>query len=156
MWAAATVDGSVAILAGVSLAAAGTGAVFVVASATALGQVSVSEGGLASGIVSTFHEFGAALGAAVVSSLVLRHAEAVIGQGGRSTAWLAVMAGNARARRFYARLGWRDRAPSPTRRRRRPARSQSPPTETSARWAADENPPSPPWADRRSIVKGAS
>jgi EmrB/QacA subfamily drug resistance transporter len=69
MWAAATVDGSVAILAGVSLAAAGTGAVFVVASATALGQVSVSEAGLASGIVSTFHEFGAALGAAVVSSL---------------------------------------------------------------------------------------
>jgi EmrB/QacA subfamily drug resistance transporter len=69
MWAAATVDGSVAILAGVSLAAAGTGAVFVVASATALGQVSPSEAGLASGIVSTFHEFGAALGAAVVSSL---------------------------------------------------------------------------------------
>jgi hypothetical protein len=111
MWAAATVDGSVAILAGVSLAAAGTGAVFVVASATALGQVSVSEGGLASGIVSTFHEFGAALGAAVVSSLVLRHAEAVIGQGGRRIAWLAVVAGNARARRFYAKLGWRDRGP---------------------------------------------
>jgi hypothetical protein len=45
------------------------GAVFVVASATALGQVGPHEAGLASGIVSTFHEFGAALGAAVVSSI---------------------------------------------------------------------------------------
>jgi sugar phosphate permease len=43
--------------------------VFVVASATALGQVSPHQAGLASGIVSTFHEFGAALGAAVVSSM---------------------------------------------------------------------------------------
>jgi EmrB/QacA subfamily drug resistance transporter len=69
MAVAATIDGSVAMVAGVSLAAAGTGAVFVVASATALGQVSPSEAGIASGIVSTFHEFGAALGAAVVSSI---------------------------------------------------------------------------------------
>jgi MFS family permease len=69
MWAAATVDGPAAMVAGISLAAAGTGAVFVVASATALGQVSPSEAGIASGIVSTFHEFGAALGAAVASSI---------------------------------------------------------------------------------------
>jgi MFS family permease len=69
MWVAATVDGSSAMVAGISLAAAGTGAVFVVASATALGQVRPHEAGLASGIVSTFHEFGAALGAAVVSSI---------------------------------------------------------------------------------------
>jgi EmrB/QacA subfamily drug resistance transporter len=69
MWVAAGVDGSVAMVAGISLAAAGTGAVFVVASATALGQVSPAEAGIASGIVSTFHEFGAALGAAVVSSI---------------------------------------------------------------------------------------
>jgi EmrB/QacA subfamily drug resistance transporter len=69
MWAAAGVDGSIAMVAAISLGAAGTGAVFVVASATALGQVSPSEAGLASGIVSTFHEFGAALGAAVVSSM---------------------------------------------------------------------------------------
>ena len=32
-------------------------------------QITASEAGLASGIVSTFHEFGAALGAAVVSSI---------------------------------------------------------------------------------------
>jgi hypothetical protein len=43
--------------------------VVVVASATALGQVGPHEAGLASGIVSTFHEFGASLGAAVVSSI---------------------------------------------------------------------------------------
>ncbi|NIH81321.1 MFS transporter [Amycolatopsis viridis] len=48
---------------------AGTGVLFVVASATALGQVAPHEAGIASGIVSTFHEFGASLGAAVVSSV---------------------------------------------------------------------------------------
>jgi EmrB/QacA subfamily drug resistance transporter len=69
MWVAATADGSAAMVAGIGLAGAGTGVVFVVASATALGQVSPHQAGLASGIVSTFHEFGAALGAAVVSSM---------------------------------------------------------------------------------------
>jgi EmrB/QacA subfamily drug resistance transporter len=69
MWAAATVDGPIAMVVAISIAAAGTGAVFVVASATALGQVSPAEAGIASGIVSTFHEFGASLGAAVVSSI---------------------------------------------------------------------------------------
>jgi ribosomal protein S18 acetylase RimI-like enzyme len=46
-----------------------------------------------------------------VAERLLRHAEAVIGQGGRRTAWLAVVAGNTRARRFYARLDWQDRGP---------------------------------------------
>jgi ribosomal protein S18 acetylase RimI-like enzyme len=46
-----------------------------------------------------------------VAERLLRHAETVIGQGGRRTAWLAVVAGNTRARRFYARLGWQDRGP---------------------------------------------
>jgi ribosomal protein S18 acetylase RimI-like enzyme len=46
-----------------------------------------------------------------VAERLLRHAEAVIGQKGRRTAWLAVVAGNVRARRFYARLGWRDQGP---------------------------------------------
>ena len=46
-----------------------------------------------------------------VAERLLRHAEAVIGQGGRRTAWLAVVAGNTRARRFYAKLGWRDQGP---------------------------------------------
>ena len=69
MGVAAAADGPAALVAGVGVAAAGTGAVFVVASATALGQVGPHEAGLASGIVSTFHEFGASLGAAVVSSI---------------------------------------------------------------------------------------
>lgn len=58
----------VTVTLGVTIAAAGTGALFVVASATALGQVDPHEAGIAAGIVSTFHEFGASLGAAAVSS----------------------------------------------------------------------------------------
>jgi EmrB/QacA subfamily drug resistance transporter len=62
-------DGTVAMVLGLGIAAIGIGALFVVASATALGQVAPEEAGLASGIVSTFHEFGASIGAAVVSSI---------------------------------------------------------------------------------------
>ncbi|MEE6309524.1 MFS transporter [Plantactinospora veratri] len=62
-------DGAAPMVAGMTVAAAGTGSLFVVASATALGQVAAHEAGLVSGIVSTFHEFGASLGAAVVSSI---------------------------------------------------------------------------------------
>jgi EmrB/QacA subfamily drug resistance transporter len=65
----ALLAGSVAMVAGVSVGAAGIGVIFVVASATALGQVDPREAGVASGIVSTFHEFGASLGAAVISSV---------------------------------------------------------------------------------------
>ncbi|NGN63482.1 MFS transporter [Streptomyces sp. A7024] len=57
------------VVAGVALTGAGTGVIFVVASATALGQVAPHESGIASGIVSTFHELGASLGAPVVSSV---------------------------------------------------------------------------------------
>jgi EmrB/QacA subfamily drug resistance transporter len=65
----ALAEGTAAIAIGVSIVGAGAGVVFVVASATALGHVEPQEAGLASGILSTFHEFGASLGAAVVSSL---------------------------------------------------------------------------------------
>jgi EmrB/QacA subfamily drug resistance transporter len=75
-------DGIVAVTAGAIVAGAGTGAAFVVASATALGQVAPAEAGVASGIVSTFHEFGATLGAALVSSM------AVAGIAGTSAAGL--------------------------------------------------------------------
>ncbi|MBC6470448.1 MFS transporter [Actinomadura alba] len=57
------------VVVGMAIAGAGTGAIFVVASATALGQVAPHESGIASGIVSTFHEFGASIGAAVISSV---------------------------------------------------------------------------------------
>jgi len=62
-------DGSVTVVVGISVAAAGIGASFVAASTTALSQVAHHEAGLASGILSTFHEFGAALGVAAVSSI---------------------------------------------------------------------------------------
>jgi len=42
-----------------------------------------------------------------VANALLRHAEEVIAQR-FDTAWLAVVDGNARARRFYERNGWRD------------------------------------------------
>lgn len=65
----AVADGSTAVVVGLTVAAVGLGVLFVAASATALGQVAPHEAGIASGIVSTFHEFGAALGAAVISSV---------------------------------------------------------------------------------------
>jgi EmrB/QacA subfamily drug resistance transporter len=65
----ASLEGPGATVLGVSITGAGMGMVFVVASTTALGQVDPREAGLASGILSTFHEFGASLGAAVASSM---------------------------------------------------------------------------------------
>ncbi|MGW7170004.1 MFS transporter [Streptomyces sp. NPDC054884] len=61
-------SGTAAMVTGMSVAAAGLGALFVVAAATALSSVAPQEAGVASGIVSTFHEFGASVGAAAVSS----------------------------------------------------------------------------------------
>jgi MFS family permease len=62
-------DGPVLVVAGMSVGAAGIGAAFVAASTTTLAQVAHHEAGLASGLLSTFHEFGAAIGVAVVSSI---------------------------------------------------------------------------------------
>lgn len=54
---------------GVSFASLGIGMLFVVASVTALGSVAPEEAGVASGLLSTFHEFGASIGVATVSSI---------------------------------------------------------------------------------------
>ena len=43
-----------------------------------------------------------------VAAMLLRKAEAEIRSAGHRQAWLAVVAGNERARSFYSRLGWRD------------------------------------------------
>jgi putative acetyltransferase len=43
-----------------------------------------------------------------VAALLLRKAEDEIRGAGHRRAWLAVVAGNQRARSFYSRLGWRD------------------------------------------------
>lgn len=64
-------DGGVGLdlLPGLVIAAAGVGPVFVAASASALAHVEHSEAGLASGVVNTFRELGAAIGAAVASTV---------------------------------------------------------------------------------------
>jgi GNAT superfamily N-acetyltransferase len=46
-----------------------------------------------------------------IAAMLLRKAEAEIRHAGHQRAWLAVVAGNQRARSFYSRLGWRDAGP---------------------------------------------
>jgi len=46
-----------------------------------------------------------------VAAMLLRKAEDEIRGAGHRRAWLAVVAGNQRARSFYSRLGWRDSGP---------------------------------------------
>ncbi|MFF5987227.1 GNAT family N-acetyltransferase [Prauserella flavalba] len=43
-----------------------------------------------------------------VAALLLADAERLVAEAGYEQAWLAVVGGNARARRFYERGGWRD------------------------------------------------
>ncbi len=65
----ALVTGTAATVIAVSVGAGGLGALFVVASATALSHVEPENAGVASGMLSTFHELGATLGAAVMSGV---------------------------------------------------------------------------------------
>jgi GNAT superfamily N-acetyltransferase len=46
-----------------------------------------------------------------IASVLLTAAEQRVKDGGHETAWLAVVAGNERARRFYAKCGWVDEGP---------------------------------------------
>jgi GNAT superfamily N-acetyltransferase len=46
-----------------------------------------------------------------VSGLLLADAERQVREGGYAKAWLAVVAGNTRARAFYEKAGWRDEGP---------------------------------------------
>ena len=46
-----------------------------------------------------------------VADRLIEDAERQIGAAGHPTAWLAVVPGNARARRFYERRGWTDAGP---------------------------------------------
>lgn len=57
------------VLPGFVLAAAGLGAGFVTATTTALTRVDAADAGMASGVVNTAHELGAAIGVAVVSAI---------------------------------------------------------------------------------------
>ncbi|WP_067813019.1 GNAT family N-acetyltransferase [Actinomadura kijaniata] len=55
-----------------------------------------------------------------VATVLLAEAERLVRENGHDQAWLAVVAGNGRARRFYERQGWTDqglfdhKAPGPT------------------------------------------
>ncbi|WP_427885612.1 MFS transporter [Kribbella sp. GL6] len=62
-------DGAAVVVTGMAVGTIGLGAAFVASSTTTFAQVAHHEAGLASGILSTFHEFGASLGVAVVSSV---------------------------------------------------------------------------------------
>jgi GNAT superfamily N-acetyltransferase len=46
-----------------------------------------------------------------VADTLLTEAERQVTRAGHATAWLAVVAGNARARKFYERRGWSDAGP---------------------------------------------
>lgn len=61
--------GPTALIFGLTVAAAGQGAVIVTATTTALANVDHAHAGVTSGLVSTFHEVGSALGVAVMSTI---------------------------------------------------------------------------------------
>ena len=46
-----------------------------------------------------------------IAGVLMHEAERLIEAGGHQTAWLAVVPGNARARAFYEKAGWRDEGP---------------------------------------------
>ncbi|WP_371407084.1 MFS transporter [Kribbella sp. NBC_00662] len=62
-------EGAAVVVIGMTVGTVGLGAAFVASSTTTFAQIDHREAGLASGILSTFHEFGASLGVAVVSSV---------------------------------------------------------------------------------------
>jgi EmrB/QacA subfamily drug resistance transporter len=61
--------GAAGLTAGLGFGSAGLGAAFVAATTTALARVPHHQAGITSGIVNTFHELGAALGVAAISSI---------------------------------------------------------------------------------------
>ncbi|QLY29415.1 MFS transporter [Nocardia huaxiensis] len=62
-------SGTTALIIGLTVAAAGQGAVIVTATTTALATVDHAQAGVTSGLINTFHEVGAALGVAVLSTV---------------------------------------------------------------------------------------
>jgi putative acetyltransferase len=80
-----------------------------------------------------------------VAAMLLRKAESEIRRAGHRHAWLAVVAGNQRARSFYARLGWHDSGPISY-----PAETEAGPIAVpSHRYEIDLTDPSPDDPSRR-------
>lgn len=61
--------GTAGLATGIAIGAAGLGATLVAATTTALARVAHHDAGITSGVVNTFHELGAALGVAAISSI---------------------------------------------------------------------------------------
>jgi EmrB/QacA subfamily drug resistance transporter len=78
-------EGAAVIVIGMTVGTLGLGAAFVAASTTTFAQIDHREAGLASGILSTFHEFGASLGVAVVSSVAAASLAGTVSTGTVST-----------------------------------------------------------------------
>jgi EmrB/QacA subfamily drug resistance transporter len=62
-------SGAAAVVAGLALGAFALGTLFITANATALSRVDPHEAGVASGMVTTFHELGGSVGVAVMSTV---------------------------------------------------------------------------------------
>lgn len=62
-------SGATAVVAGLSLGAFALGTLFITANATALSRVDPHEAGVASGMITTFHELGGSVGVAVMSTV---------------------------------------------------------------------------------------
>ena len=100
------------------LVAARTAASFRTRAAQRVGDTTVAlvDGGVAGFVMVVGDEIeqvyvAAAHRGAGVADALMAEAERSIRVAGHSSAWLAVVAGNARARRFYERLGWTDAGP---------------------------------------------
>jgi EmrB/QacA subfamily drug resistance transporter len=78
-------EGAAVIVIGMTVGTLGLGAAFVAASTTTFAQIDHREAGLASGILSTFHEFGASIGVAVVSSVAAASLAGTVSTGTVST-----------------------------------------------------------------------
>ncbi|GAA2121672.1 MFS transporter [Glycomyces algeriensis] len=64
-------SGAAAVVAGLALGAFALGTLFITANATALSRVDPHEAGVASGMVTTFHELGGSVGVAVMSTVAV-------------------------------------------------------------------------------------
>jgi ribosomal protein S18 acetylase RimI-like enzyme len=117
IWSSAWRDGHLGLVPD-ELAAVRTNASFRARAEQRAGEMTVAEvDGLLAGFVLVVDDeveqvyVDAAHRGTGVAAALMREAERQVRASGRREAWLAVVAGNARARAFYERAGWRDEGP---------------------------------------------